>query len=164
MRGILLAGGRATRLHPITKAISKQLLPVYDKPMIYYPLSVLMLAGIRDILVISTPSDLPQFQKLLADGSQWGIRLSYAQQPHPDGIARAIIIAGDFLGGDSSSLILGDNLFYGGGLTPLLNRATARTNGATVFAYRVSDPQRYGVVNFDAAGRATSLEEKAGGP
>jgi glucose-1-phosphate thymidylyltransferase len=164
MRGILLAGGRATRLHPITTAVSKQLLPVYDKPMIYYPLSVLMLAGIRDILVISTPSDLPQFQKLLADGSQWGIRLSYAQQPHPDGIARAIIIAGDFLGGDSSSLILGDNLFYGGGLTPLLNRATARTSGATVFAYRVSDPQRYGVVNFDAAGRATSLEEKPAVP
>jgi glucose-1-phosphate thymidylyltransferase len=164
MRGILLAGGRATRLHPITTAVSKQLLPVYDKPMIYYPLSVLMLAGIRDILVISTPSDLPQFQKLLADGSQWGIRLSYAQQPHPDGIARAIIIAGDFLGGDSSSLILGDNLFYGGGLTPLLNRATARTSGATVFAYRVSDPQRYGVVNFDAAGRATSLVEKPSVP
>jgi glucose-1-phosphate thymidylyltransferase len=164
MRGILLAGGRATRLHPITKAISKQLLPVYDKPMIYYPLSVLMLAGIRDILVISTPSDLPQFQKLLADGSQWGIRLSYAEQSRPDGIARAIIIAGDFLGGDSSCLILGDNFFYGGGLTPLLNRATARTSGATVFAYRVSDPQRYGVVNFDAAGRAASLEEKPAAP
>jgi glucose-1-phosphate thymidylyltransferase len=164
MRGILLAGGRASRLHPITKAISKQLLPVYDKPMIYYPLSVLMLAGIRDILVISTPGDLPQFQRLLGDGSKWGIRLSYAQQPHPDGIARAIMIAGDFLGGDSSSLILGDNLFYGGGLTPLLNRATARTTGATVFAYRVSDPQRYGVVNFDAAGRATSLEEKPAVP
>jgi glucose-1-phosphate thymidylyltransferase len=164
MRGILLAGGRASRLHPITKAISKQLLPVYDKPMIYYPLSVLMLAGIRDILVISTPGDLPQFQRLLGDGSQWGIRLSYAQQPRPDGIARAIMIAGDFLGGDSSSLILGDNLFYGGGLTPLLNRATARTSGATVFAYRVSDPQRYGVVNFDAAGRATSLEEKPAVP
>src|SRR6266550_1864881 len=157
MRGILLAGGRASRLHPITKAISKQLLPVYDKPMIYYPLSVLMLAGIQDILVISTPGDLPQFQRLLGDGSQWGIRLSYAQQPRPDGIARAITIAGDFLGGDSSSLILGDNFFYGGGLTPLLHRATARTSGATVFAYRVSDPQRYGVVNFDAAGRATSL-------
>ncbi len=164
MRGILLAGGRATRLHPITKAISKQLLPVYDKPMIYYPLSVLMLAGIRDILVISTPSDLPQFQRLLADGSQWGIRLSYAEQSRPDGIARAIIIAGDFLDGDSSSLILGDNFFYGGGLTPLLNRATARTSGATVFAYRVSDPQRYGIVNFDAAGRATSLEEKPAAP
>ena len=163
MRGILLAGGRATRLHPITKAISKQLLPVYDKPLIYYPLSVLMLAGIRDILVISTPSDLPQFQKLLADGSQWGIRLSYAEQSRPDGIARAIIIAGDFLGGDSSCLILGDNFFYGGGLTPLLNRATARTSGATVFAYRVSDPQRYGVVNFDAAGRAAKPRGEAGG-
>ena len=164
MRGILLAGGRATRLHPITTAVSKQLLPVYDKPMIYYPLSVLMLAGIRDILVISTPGDLPQFQRLLGDGSQWGISLSYAQQAHPDGIARAIIIAGDFLDGGASSLILGDNLFYGGGLTPLLNRATARTSGATVFAYRVSDPQRYGVVNFDAAGRATSLEEKPSVP
>jgi glucose-1-phosphate thymidylyltransferase len=160
MRGILLAGGLATRLYPITKAVSKQLLPVYDKPMIYYPLSVLMIAGIRDIVLISTPDDLPQFRKLLRDGSQWGIRLSYAEQPRPDGIARAIIIAGDFLAGGPSCLILGDNLFYGGGVTPLLNRAIARTSGATVFAYRVSDPQRYGVVGFDASGRATSLEEK----
>jgi len=160
MRGILLAGGKATRLHPITKAISKQLLPVYDKPMIYYPLSVLMIAGIRDILLISTPGDLPQFRRLLGDGSQWGIRLSYAEQPQPDGIARALLIAADFLGGGPSCLILGDNLFYGGGLTPLLNRAIARTTGATVFAYRVSDPQRYGVVSFDPGGRVISLEEK----
>ena len=160
MRGILLAGGKATRLHPITKAISKQLLPVYDKPMIYYPLSVLMIAGIRDILLISTPGDLPQFRRLLGDGSQWGIRLSYAEQPQPDGIARALLIAADFLGGGPSCLILGDNLFYGGGLTPLLNRAIARTTGATVFAYRVSDPQRYGVVSFDPGGRAISIEEK----
>src|SRR5438876_2823856 len=149
VRGILLAGGRATRLHPITKAISKQLLPVYDKPMIYYPLSVLMLAGIRDVLVISTSADMPQFKALLDDGSQWGIKLSYAEQPSPTGIAHAILIAGDFLAGGPSCLILGDNLFYGGGLTPLLNRANARTEGATVFAYRVSDPQRYGVVTFD---------------
>jgi len=160
MRGILLAGGKATRLHPITKAISKQLLPVYDKPMIYYPLSVLMIAGIRDILLISTPGDLPQFRRLLGDGSQWGIRLSYAEQPQPDGIARALLIAADFLAGGPSCLILGDNLFYGGGLTPLLNRAIARTTGATVFAYRVSDPQRYGVVSFDPGGRVISLEEK----
>jgi glucose-1-phosphate thymidylyltransferase len=160
IRGILLAGGRATRLHPITKAVSKQLLPVYDKPMVYYPLSVLMLAGIRDILVISTPDDLPQFKSLLGDGGQWGIKLCYAQQARPDGIAQAILIAADFLAGGPSCLILGDNLFYGGGLTPLLNRASARTEGATVFAYRVSDPHRYGVVTFDGRGRATSLVEK----
>jgi glucose-1-phosphate thymidylyltransferase len=160
VRGILLAGGRATRLHPITKVISKQLLPVYDKPMIYYPLSVLMLAGIRDILVILTPGDLLQFNALLGNGSQWGIKLSYAEQAKPNGIAQAILIAGDFLAGGPSCLILGDNLFYGGGLTPLLNRATARTEGATVFAYRVSDPRRYGVVAFDALGRAISLVEK----
>jgi glucose-1-phosphate thymidylyltransferase len=164
MRGIVLAGGKATRLHPITTAISKQLLPVYDKPMIYYPLSVLMIGGIRDILVISTPNDLRQFRSLLGDGSQWGIRLNYAEQAKPDGIARAILIAGDFLAGGPSCLILGDNLFYGAGLTPVLNRAIARTNGATIFAYRVSDPERYGVVGFDATGRVTSLVEKPAKP
>jgi glucose-1-phosphate thymidylyltransferase len=164
MRGILLAGGRATRLHPITKAVSKQLLPVYDKPMVYYPLSVLMLAGIRDILVISTPDDLPQFKALLGTGTQWGVKLSYAEQKRPDGIARAILIAGEFVDGDQVCLILGDNLFYGGGLRPLLARAVARNKGATVFAYRVSDPQRYGVVGFDADGTATSLEEKPNDP
>jgi glucose-1-phosphate thymidylyltransferase len=164
MRGIVLAGGRATRLHPITKAVSKQLLPVYDKPMIYYPLSVLMLAGIRDILVISTPDDSRQFHTLLGDGSQWGIKLSYAKQTKPHGIAQAVLIAGDFLAGRPACLILGDNLFYGAGLTPLLHRATARKEGATVFAYRVRDPQRYGVVSFDAAGRATSLVEKPAQP
>ena len=137
VRGILLAGGRATRLHPITKAVSKQLVPVYDKPMIYYPLSVLMIAGIRDILVIATPDDLPQFKALLQDGQQWGIRLTYAQQANPNGIAQAILIAGDFVARGPSCLILGDNLFYGGGLTPLLARASARIEGATVFAYRV---------------------------
>ncbi|MFL6796347.1 MAG: glucose-1-phosphate thymidylyltransferase RfbA [Xanthobacteraceae bacterium] len=164
MRGILLAGGRATRLYPITKAISKQLVPVYDKPMIYYPLSVLMLAGIRDVLIISTPSDLPQFRRLLGDGTQWGIRLAYAEQARPDGIARALIIASDFLEGERSCLILGDNLFYGAGLPVVLDKARERGSGATVFAYRVSDPQRYGVVAFDESGRATSLEEKPDSP
>jgi glucose-1-phosphate thymidylyltransferase len=164
MRGILLAGGRATRLHPITKAVSKQLLPVYDKPMVYYPLSVLMLAGIRDILVISSPDDLPAFRALLGEGTQWGLKLSYAEQPQPDGIARAILMAGEFLERGPACLILGDNLFYGGGLRPLLARATAREEGASIFAYRVSDPQRYGVVGFDADGKATSLVEKPGEP
>jgi glucose-1-phosphate thymidylyltransferase len=148
----------------MTKAVSKQLLPVYDKPMIYYPLSVLMIAGIRDILVISAPADVPQFRTLLGDGSQWGIRLSYAAQSRPDGIAQAIIIASDFVAGERSCLVLGDNLFYGGGLTPLLHRAAARAKGATVFAYRVRDPERYGVVSFDANGQATSLEEKPVSP
>jgi glucose-1-phosphate thymidylyltransferase len=160
MRGILLAGGKATRLHPITKALSKQLLPVYDKPMIYYPLSVLMLAGIRDVLVISAPTDLPQFKALLGDGSQWGLRLAYAEQKKPEGIAQAILIADEFLAGEPSCLILGDNLFYGAGLTPLLHSACARTDGATIFAYRVSDPRRYGVVSFDAQGKAVSIAEK----
>jgi glucose-1-phosphate thymidylyltransferase len=164
MRGILLAGGRATRLHPVTKAVSKQLLPVYDKPMIYYPLSILMIAGIREILVVSTPSDLPQFSRLLGDGRQWGIRLSYAEQARPDGIARAVLLGAKFLAGESCCLILGDNLFYGGGMTPLLKKASSRKEGATVFAYRVSDPERYGVVGFDAKGRATSLEEKPANP
>jgi len=164
LRGILLAGGRATRLHPITNAVSKQLLPVYDKPMVYYPLSVLMLAGIRDVLVISTPADLPQFQALLGNGSQWGIKLCYAEQKKPDGIAQALLIARDFLERGPSCLILGDNLFYGAGLTPLLHSAAARPRGATVFAYRVSDPQRYGVVDFDAQGRAISIVEKPSAP
>jgi glucose-1-phosphate thymidylyltransferase len=158
MRGILLAGGLATRLHPLTSVISKQLLPIYDKPMVYYALSVLMLARIREIIIISTPQSLPQFRALLRDGTQWGLRLSYAEQPQADGIARAIQIAGEFLEGGSSCLILGDNFFYGGGLSPVLARAAARTDGATIFAYRVSDPQRYGVVSFDASGRAISLE------
>jgi glucose-1-phosphate thymidylyltransferase len=154
----------ATRLHPLTKVISKQLLPIYDKPMIYYSLSVLMLAGIRDILLISTPEALPQFRALLADGSQWGLRLSYAEQLRADGIARALQIAAPFLDGGPSCLILGDNFFYGGGLSPLLSAAASRTDGATIFAYRVSDPQRYGVVGFDAEGRAVSLEEKPAQP
>jgi glucose-1-phosphate thymidylyltransferase len=163
-RGILLAGGRATRLHPITKAVCKHLLPVYDKPMIYYPLSVLMLATIREILIISTPEDLPHFKSLLGDGSQWGVTLRYAQQEKPNGIAEAILVGAEFIGRAPSCLILGDNLFYGGGLRPLLDRASARKKGATVFAYRVSDPQRYGVVSFDARGRATSLIEKPASP
>ena len=164
MRGILLAGGLATRLHPLTKVTSKQLLPVYDKPMIYYSLSVLMLAGIRDVLLISTPEALPQFRALLGDGTQWGIRLSYAEQLRADGIARALQIAGTFLDGGPSCLMLGDNFFYGGGLSPLLNRAAAQTQGATIFAYRVSDPQRYGVIGFDANNCAVSLEEKPAQP
>ncbi len=159
-RGIVLAGGSGTRLHPATLAISKQLLPVYDKPMVYYPLSVLMLAGIREVLLISTPHDLPLFERLLGDGSHWGMRLAYAEQPSPDGLAQALIIAEPFLEQQPSALILGDNLFFGYGFSERLLRVSARTDGATVFAYRVTDPQRYGIVAFDREGRATDLFEK----